>query len=53
MHFLSAQETASAAHYQTLLPNKCKQTNRGVFDSKFVTVCATGDKDKEIVMQGY
>ena len=52
-HFLSAQEIVSAAHYQNLLPNKCKLTDEGVFGSKFVTVCVTGDKDNQITMQGY
>ena len=28
-------------------------TDEGVFGSKFVTVCVTGNKDKEIHMEGY
>jgi len=52
-HFLSAQEIITAAHYQNVFPNKCKQTDEGVFGSKFVTVCVTGNKENEIHMEGY
>lgn len=52
-HFLSAQEIITAAHYQNIFPNKCKQTDDGVFGSKFVTVCVTGNKENEIHMEGY
>lgn len=52
-HFLSAQEIITSAHYQNLFPNKCKQTDDGVFGSKFVTVCVTGNKENEIHMEGY
>ena len=38
---------------QTLLPSNYKQTDKGVFGSKFVTICATGDKENQITMQGY
>ena len=30
-----------------------RETDDGVFGSKFVTVCVTGNKDKEIHMEGY
>jgi len=52
-HFLSAQEIITAGHYQNLHPNKCRQTDEGVFGSKFVTVCITGDKENQIHMDGY
>lgn len=52
-HFLSSQEIITAAHYQNLHPNPCRSTDEGVFGSKFVTVCVTGNKDKEIHMEGY
>ncbi|XP_023328940.1 nuclear protein localization protein 4 homolog isoform X2 [Eurytemora carolleeae] len=52
-HFLSAQEIISAAVLQNSNPNPCRETDDGVFGSKFVTVCVTGNKDKEIHMEGY
>jgi len=52
-HFLSAQEIITAAAYQNLLPNKCKLTDEGVFGSKFVTICVSGNKDNEVHMEGY
>jgi nuclear protein localization family protein 4 len=52
-HFLSAQEIITASHYQNLYPNRCRQTDEGVFGSKFVTVCITGSKENQIDMQGY
>jgi len=52
-HFLSAQEIITAAQYQNNFPNKCKATDDGVFGSKFVTVCVTGNKENEIHMEGY
>jgi len=52
-HFLSAQEIINAASYQNTHPNACKLTEEGVFGSKFVTVCVTGNKENEIHMEGY
>jgi len=52
-HFLSAQEIITAGHYQNLYPNPCKHTEEGVFGSKFVTVCITGNKDCEVEMVAY
>merc|ERR1712241_1324154 len=52
-HFLSAQEIITAASYQNNFPNKCKLTDEGMFGSKFVTVCVTGNKDNDIQMEGY
>jgi len=52
-HYLSAQEIITSGHYQNLHPNKCKQTEEGVFGSKFVTVCVTGNNENQIDMQGY
>jgi len=52
-HFLSAQEIITAGYYQNERPNKCRLTDEGVFGSKFVTVCVTGNKDNEIHMEGY
>ena len=52
-HFLSAQEIITAANYQNMFPNNCKLTDEGVFGSKFVTICVTGNKDNEIHMEGY
>jgi len=52
-HFLSAQEIITAANYQNMFPNKCKLTDEGMFGSKFVTICVTGNKDNEIHMEGY
>jgi len=52
-HFLSAQEIITAAHYQNTFPNKCKAADEGLFGSKFVTVCVTGNKENEIHMEGY
>ena len=52
-HFLSSQEIITAASYQNNFPNKSKHTDEGVFGSKFVTICVTGNKDNEIHMEGY
>ena len=52
-HFLSAQEIITAAAHQNLNPNKCKQADEGVFGSKFVTICVSGNKDNEVHMEGY
>jgi len=52
-HFLSASEIITAAHYQNIFPNKCKLTDEGVFGSKFITVCVTGNSENEIHMEGY
>jgi len=52
-HFLSAQEILTAGHYQNLAPNPCRSVEEGIFGSKFVTVCVTGNQDKEIHMEGY
>merc|ERR1719383_114112 len=52
-HFLSAQEILTSGHYQNLAPNPCRSVEEGIFGSKFVTVCVTGNQDKEIHMEGY
>jgi len=52
-HFLSGQEIITAGHFQNLSPNTCRSVDEGTFGSKFVTVCVTGNKDKEIHMEGY
>merc|ERR550519_357673 len=52
-HFLSASEIITAAAYQVEHPNACKMSSDGTFGSKFVTVCATGNKDNEVAMEGY
>ena len=41
-HFLSAQETILAAHFQNQNPNICKLSSNGRFGSKFVTVVVSG-----------
>merc|ERR1711951_237173 len=46
-------EIITAGHYQNLYPNPCKHTEEGVFGSKFVTVCITGNKDCEVEMMAY
>ncbi|CAH1116427.1 unnamed protein product [Phaedon cochleariae] len=52
-HFLSAQECIMAGHYQNLYPNSCRYASSGIFGSKFVTVCVTGDKTNQVHMEGY
>ncbi|KAJ8729791.1 hypothetical protein PYW07_016829 [Mythimna separata] len=52
-HFLSAQECIMAGHYQNLHPNACRHASSGYFGSKFVTVCVTGDSDKQVHLEGY
>lgn len=52
-HFLTAQECIMAGQFQNSNPNPCKLSSNGVFGSKFVTVCVTGDKTKQVHMEGY
>ncbi|KAM7361260.1 nuclear protein localization 4 isoform 2-T2 [Cochliomyia hominivorax] len=52
-HFLTAQECIMAGELQNRHPNPCKYASNGVFGSKFVTVCVTGDKTKHVHMEGY
>ncbi|XP_026729175.1 nuclear protein localization protein 4 homolog isoform X2 [Trichoplusia ni] len=52
-HFLSAQECIMAGHYQNLRPNACRHASSGYFGSKFVTVCVTGDSNKQVHLEGY
>lgn len=52
-YFLSAQECIMAGYYQNLHPNPCKFASSGVYGSKFVTVCVTGDKSFQVHMEGY
>lgn len=42
-HFLTAQECIMAGELQNRHPNPCKYASNGVFGSKFVTVCVTGE----------
>ncbi|XP_037944598.1 nuclear protein localization protein 4 homolog isoform X2 [Teleopsis dalmanni] len=52
-HFLTAQECITAGELQNRHPNPCKYSSSGYFGSKFVTVCVTGDKTKQVHMEGY
>ncbi|XP_055852773.1 nuclear protein localization protein 4 homolog [Episyrphus balteatus] len=52
-HFLTAQECIMAGQFQNSHPNPCKHSSNGVFGSKFATVCVTGDKTKQVHMEGY
>lgn len=52
-HFLTAQECIMAGQFQNSHPNPCKLSSNGVFGSKFVTVCVTGDRTKQVHMEGY
>lgn len=52
-HFLSAQECIMAGHYQNLHPNACRHASSGHYGSKFVTVCVTGDSNKQVHLEGY
>ncbi|BFF90162.1 nuclear protein localization protein 4 homolog [Drosophila madeirensis] len=52
-HFLTAQECITAGELQNRHPNPCKYASNGVFGSKFVTICVTGDKTKQVHMEGY
>lgn len=52
-HFITAQECITAGELQNRHPNPCKYASNGVFGSKFVTICVTGDKTKQVHMEGY
>ncbi|XP_030376061.1 nuclear protein localization protein 4 homolog isoform X2 [Scaptodrosophila lebanonensis] len=52
-HFLTAQECITAGELQNRHPNPCKYATNGVFGSKFVTICVTGDQTKQVHMEGY
>uniref|UniRef100_U5EVM2 Nuclear protein localization protein 4 homolog n=1 Tax=Corethrella appendiculata TaxID=1370023 RepID=U5EVM2_9DIPT len=52
-HFLTAQECILAGNFQNKYPNRCKYASNGYFGSKFGTVCVTGDKTKQVHMEGY
>lgn len=47
-HFLTASECIMAGHFQNQHPNASKYASNGVFGSKFVTVCVTGEFKKKI-----
>uniref|UniRef100_A0A1Q3G1Y1 Nuclear protein localization protein 4 homolog n=1 Tax=Culex tarsalis TaxID=7177 RepID=A0A1Q3G1Y1_CULTA len=52
-HFLTAHECILAGHLQNKYPNRCKYASKGLFGSKFVTICVTGDDKKQVHMEGY
>ncbi|KAL5273585.1 NPLOC4 family protein [Megaselia abdita] len=52
-HFLTAQECILAGNLQNSHPNPCRYASNSVFGSKFITVCVTGDKLKQVHMEGY
>lgn len=52
-HFLSAQETILAAHFQNENPNICKLSSNGRFGSKFVTVVVSGNEENHIHFDGW
>ena len=52
-HFLSAQECITAGFLQNKFANATKLSSNGKHGSKFVTVCVTGSKDKQVHMEGY
>ncbi|XP_017846673.1 nuclear protein localization protein 4 homolog isoform X2 [Drosophila busckii] len=52
-HFLTAQECITAGELQNRHPNPCKYASNGIFGSKFVTICVTGDQTKQVHMEGY
>lgn len=52
-HFLTAHECILAGQLQNQHPNVCKYSSNGIFGSKFVTVCVTGDATKQVHMEGY
>jgi len=52
-HFLSAQETILAAHFQNQNPNICKLSSNGRFGSKFVTVIVSGNEENHIHFDGW
>ncbi|XP_055902406.1 nuclear protein localization protein 4 homolog [Eupeodes corollae] len=52
-HFLTAQECIMAGQLQNNHPNPCKYSSNGVFGSKFITICVTGDHSKQVHMEGY
>jgi len=52
-HFLSAQECITAAHYQNMHPNPCKDSPSGTYGSKFVTLIVSGNVEKQIDYTGW
>ncbi|XP_056638250.1 nuclear protein localization protein 4 homolog [Diorhabda sublineata] len=52
-HLLSSQECIMAGHFQNIYPNYSRYASKGIFGSKFVTVCVTGDKANQVHMEGY
>ena len=52
-HFLSSQECITAGSFQNKFANTTKLSSNGKHGSKFVTVCVTGSKDKQVHMEGY
>jgi len=52
-HFLSSQECITAGFFQNKFANATKLSSNGKHGSKFVTVCVTGSKDKQVHMEGY
>lgn len=51
--FLSAQECMMAGYFQSLHTNPCRLSPTGQFGSKFVTVVVSGDREKQVHMEGY
>lgn len=52
-HFLTAQECIMAADFQNKYPNHCRDSSKGKFGSKFVTVVVSGHEDKHIHYDGW
>lgn len=42
-----------AAHFQMSNPSTCTQARDGMFGSKFVTVCVSGDESNNVDTKGY
>lgn len=42
-----------AGYFQNRYPNLCRFSPNGLFGSKFVTVCVTGDDKNQVHMEGY
>lgn len=51
--FLSAAECITAGHLQSKYRNYTEYCSDGYFGSKFLTVVASGNKDKQIDLHGY
>jgi len=51
-HLITAQEILTAASFQLQHPNTCRMSDN-FYGSKFVTLIATGDENKQISFNGY